>query len=62
MKQEDGSYLINLLNVGHDKAKIKLSLKSGAQITIKNLITSNLVDAEFDLASEEVLLLEINEQ
>lgn len=60
VKQENGSYLVNLLNVGHDKAKIKLSLKSGAEITIKNLITSNLVDTEFELASEEVLLLEVN--
>lgn len=60
VKQENGSYLVNLLNVGHDKAKIKLSLKSGEEMTIKNLITSNLVATEFELASEEVLLLEIN--
>ncbi|WP_405293637.1 hypothetical protein [Algibacter sp. Ld11] len=59
VKQDNGSYLVNLLNVGHDKAKIKLSLKSGVSMTIKNLITSNSVDSEFDLASEEVLLLEI---
>lgn len=59
VKQENGSYLVNLLNVGHDTAKIKLSLKSGGSMTIKNLITSNSVDSEFDLASEEVLLLEI---
>ncbi|WP_052415410.1 beta-galactosidase [Algibacter lectus] len=59
VKQDNGSYLVNLLNVGHDTAKIKLSLKSGGSMTIKNLITSNSVDSEFDLASEEVLLLEI---
>lgn len=59
VKQKDGSYLVNLLNVGHDTAKIKLSLKSGAPMTIKNLMTSNPVDAAFNLASEEVLLLEI---
>lgn len=59
VKQENGTYLLNLLNVGHDTAKIKLSLKSGAPVTIKNLITSNSVDSEFNLASEEVLLLEI---
>lgn len=59
VKQEDGSYLVNLLNVGHNAAKIKLSMKSGANMTIKNLMTSNPVEAEFNLASEEVLLLEI---
>ncbi|WP_299255642.1 beta-galactosidase [uncultured Aquimarina sp.] len=59
VKEEDGSYLVNLLNVGHSTTKIKLSLKSRASITIKNLMTSNPVDAEFNLASEEVLLLKI---
>ena len=59
VKQDDGSYLVNLLNVGHNTARIKLSLKSGDSISIKNLITSNPVDAEFNLASEEVLLLEV---
>ncbi|WP_299184063.1 beta-galactosidase [uncultured Aquimarina sp.] len=62
VKQENGSYLVNLLNVGHDIAKIKLSLKSGKSITIKNLMTSNPVDSEFSLASEEVLLLEIKQE
>ncbi|MDV7139048.1 hypothetical protein R3X28_09185 [Maribacter sp. TH_r10] len=59
VKQVDGSYLVNLLNVGHDTAKIKLSLKSGAPVSIKNLMTTNPVDVEFSLASEEVLLLEV---
>ncbi|MDO7135996.1 hypothetical protein [Algibacter lectus] len=59
VKQENGTYLLNLLNLGNDVTKIKLSLKSGAPLTIKNLITSNSVDSDFNLASEEVLLLEI---
>ncbi|KZS38834.1 glycoside hydrolase family 42 [Aquimarina aggregata] len=62
VKQGNGSYLVNLLNVGHNTAKIKLSLKSGKSITIKNLMTSNSVDSEFNLASEEVLLLEIKQE
>lgn len=60
IEQEDGSYLVNLLNVGHDTARIKLSLKSGAPMEIQNLMTSNKVDAVLNLASEEVLLLKIN--
>ncbi len=59
VKQENGSYLVNLLNVGHNTAKIKLSLKSGTPMTIQNLMTSVPVSSEFDLASEEVLLLEV---
>ena len=59
VKQKNGSYLVNLLNVGHDTAKIKVSLKSGAPQSIKNLMTGNSVESEFNLASEEVLLLEI---
>lgn len=59
VKQNDGSYLVNLLNVGHNTTKIKLSLKSEASITIKNLMTSNPVDAEFELLPEEILLLEV---
>ncbi|WP_136481988.1 alpha-amylase family protein [Cognatitamlana onchidii] len=59
VRQEDGSYLVNLLNVGHNKAKIKLSLKSGKSISVQNIMTSNSMDTEFDLASEEVLLLKV---
>ncbi len=60
VKQKEGSYLVNLLNVGHTTAKINLSLKSGnAIISVKNLMTSNAVNNDFDLASEEVLLLEV---
>lgn len=59
VRQNDESYLVNLLNVGHDTANIKISLKSGASVKITNLMTSNVVDAEFELSSEEVLLLKV---
>ena len=59
VQQEDGSYLVNLLNVGHSTTKIKLSLQSGAEVIIQNMMTSKPVATEFDLASEEVLLLEV---
>lgn len=62
VQQADSSYLVNLLNVGHKNAKVKLSFKSGAKATIRNLMTSNNVDSIFDLASEEVLLLEVKEK
>ena len=60
VKQKDGSYLVNLLNVGHKTAKMKLSLKSGEIAEIKNVMTSNSLKTTFDLSSEEVLLLKIN--
>lgn len=59
VKQKDGSYLVNLLNVGHNTAKIKLSLKSGTPVSVINLMTGNAIENEFNLASEEVLLLEV---
>ncbi|WP_222611761.1 alpha-amylase family protein [Seonamhaeicola algicola] len=59
VKQNDGSYLVNLLNVGNNTAKITLSLKSGTINSIKNLMTGNTVNTTFNLASEDVLLLEV---
>ncbi len=60
IQKEDGSYLVNLLNVGHNTTRIQLTLKSGEKVSIKNIMTSNAMDSKFNLASEEVLLLEVN--
>lgn len=57
--QGNGSYLVNILNVGHNTAKLEISLKNGQKFEIKDMMTSNAIDANFDLASEEVLLLEV---
>lgn len=60
--QEDGSYLVNLLNVGHTSTKINLQLASGEAITVTDLMTGNAMDTQFELPSEGVLLLEVKKK
>ncbi len=59
VKQADGSYLVNVLNLGHNPAKLKLTLKGTEQLDILDLMTSNPVDSSFELESEGVLLLQV---
>ncbi|MBB20454.1 MAG: glycoside hydrolase family 42 [Rickettsiales bacterium] len=59
VKQPDGSYLVNILNVGHNTAKLDLSLANGKPVAITNLMTSNSMDSQFELQSEGVLLLSV---
>lgn len=59
IKQADGSYLVNILNLGHNTAKLNLTLQSGQPVTITDLMTSNQVASSFELASEGVLLLKV---
>jgi beta-galactosidase len=59
VKQDDGSYLVNILNLGHNKASIQLSLKGSKDLKITNLMTSNTMDSKFDVPSEGVLLLQV---
>ena len=62
VKQDDGSYLVNLLNVGHDTAKIKLYLKSGKSLDIQiarklcSLIYSDLIIVNNILAALLIFL------
>lgn len=59
VKQPDGSYLVNILNVGRNTAKLDLSLLNGKPATITNMMTSNPVNSHFELESEGVLLLKV---
>lgn len=59
IQKADGNYLVNILNVGHDTAKIDLSLKGDRGFTALDLMTSQPVNKRFDLESEGLLLLEI---
>lgn len=60
--QEDGSYLVNLLNVGRNTTKIKLQLDSGEAIAVTDLMTMNTMETSFELPSEGVLLLEVKKK
>lgn len=59
VQKNDGTYLVNLLNVGHDSAKIGLSLRDGRRFKVIDIMTSVEMDSHFDLGSEQVLLLEV---
>ena len=59
VRQPDDSYLVNLLNLGHDSAKVRLAMEDGQSFAITDLMTGNPLDPEFDLESEGVLLLEL---
>jgi beta-galactosidase len=59
VKQPNGSYLVNILNVGRNTAKLDLSLSNGKPATITNMMTSNPVNSHFELESEGVLLLKV---
>lgn len=59
VNQDDGSYLVSILNIGKNNAKLKLGLKDGTRISVTDLFTGNSVDPEFDLNSKGVSLLEV---
>ncbi|MDU0356315.1 glycoside hydrolase family 42 [Paraglaciecola aquimarina] len=62
VKQPNGSYLVNILNVGHNTAKLDLTLRNGKSVAITDIMTGNTLDPKFELASEGVLLLEVTPQ
>lgn len=59
VKQDDGSYLVSILNIGKSNAKLKLGLKDSTRISVTDLFTGKSVASEFDLNSKGVSLLEI---
>ncbi|MDG1729619.1 MAG: hypothetical protein P8K68_14300 [Algibacter sp.] len=61
VKNPNGGYWVNILNIGKNNANLNLSLKSGKQVTIKNMMTGEKVKTDFELKSKGVLLLEITE-
>ncbi|WP_211344321.1 alpha-amylase family protein [Flavivirga rizhaonensis] len=60
VKNEKG-YLVNILNIGKNDAKLNLGLKNGKATTITNIMTGDVLNSEFELKSNGVLLLEIKE-
>ena len=60
VKNPNGSYLVSILNIGKDKANLKLSLKNGKSVSLTNMLTGQPMAAEFELKSKGVTLLEVN--
>lgn len=59
VKQADDSYLVNIFNLGHNTAKIDLSLINGQSMKVVDMMTSNTMESTFDLPSEGLLLLKV---
>lgn len=56
----NGKNIITLANVGKEKSKAKLSLGKNSNVTITNLITGNKLSNNFEIASQQVLLLQVS--
>ncbi|SDR69976.1 beta-galactosidase [Polaribacter sp. KT25b] len=61
VKNKKGGYWVNILNIGKNDAKLKLSFKDGKKPIITNMLTQEKLKADFDLKSNGVLLLKITE-
>ncbi len=59
VQQEDGSYLVSILNIGKHSASLKLGLKDGTRISVTDLFTGNSIEPAFTLSSMGVSLLEV---
>lgn len=59
VKNPDGSYLVNILNLGINTADIKLSLNNGNPVSITNMLTGQAIKPEFQLKSKGVSLLKV---
>ncbi len=59
VKQDDGSYLVNLLNVGHKTSNLSLSYNEGEIASVTDIMTGKILSPTLDLESEGVLLLKI---
>jgi beta-galactosidase len=55
----DGRYLVTMINVGKNEAELELSLPSGRDATIVDMLTGKQLSASIKLKPEGVLLLEV---
>lgn len=60
VKQDDGSYLVSILNLGKHDAKLRLGLKHATGVSITDLFTGKSVETEFALNPKAVSLLKVN--
>lgn len=58
-KNDKGGYIVNILNVGKNNAKIELSMRDGVKANVVNMMTGQKLGNKFELKSNGVLLLEI---
>ncbi|MGJ8642090.1 MAG: glycoside hydrolase family 42 [Luteolibacter sp.] len=58
VEKPDGGILINILNLGKNTAKVKLSKRDGKPLAATDMMTGNEIGSEFELKTNGVLLLE----
>ncbi|MEO9476583.1 MAG: hypothetical protein ABJG41_13660 [Cyclobacteriaceae bacterium] len=54
-------YLMTIMNIGKNVAQLKVTYKDGSEANCTNMLTGELLGAEFELKSNGVLLLELAE-
>lgn len=54
-----GGYLMTIVNLGKNKAELKVSLKNGKSINCTNMLTQEVLEDSFEIDIHGVLLLEI---
>ena len=59
IKNPNGGYLMNILNLGKNSAKLQVGLKNNEELTITNLLTGEELSSTLELPSNGVLLLDI---
>lgn len=62
LKQDDGSYLVSILNLGKHNAKLQLGLKGVASVKVTDLFTEKPVAPNFEAAPKSVLLFQVQPQ
>lgn len=60
VQQDDGSYLVSILNIGKHTAKLNLSLDGSDTIAVTDLFTENEMGTQFELAPKGVMLLKVS--
>ncbi|WP_078086101.1 glycoside hydrolase family 42 [Microbulbifer mangrovi] len=59
VQQDDGAYLVSILNIGKHTAKLDLSLKGADAVAITDLFTEKSVESQFELDPKGVMLLRV---
>lgn len=59
VKSGEGRYIVNALNLGRTEAQLALMDKTGASLTITDMLTGQPVDSAFSLKPNGVSLLEV---
>ena len=54
-----GGYIMTIVNLGKNKANLKVSMRNGEHVKVVNMLTQQPLDASFELDVHGVLLLEI---